>query len=123
MTPPTDGPLQTRRVDHQVGPTSRSPDRLHPVARVALGVTAPALGLLTVYLWFMGVITFTGCFIACGTPEPVLGSGLLLAAIASATGSITAAWLALSGSMRFARHVAAGTAILAGGVALLSVVT
>jgi len=123
MISPTDGSPQTRSADRDTDPSGTAPGHVPAVIRIVLGVTTPAVGLLTAYLWFMGVVTFTGCFIGCGTPEPVLGSGLLLAAVASATGTIVAAWVALSGSTRYARHVGAGAALLASLIAILSVVT
>lgn len=96
--------------------------RLGVGARIASGLAAPALGVVTLYLWFIGVITFTGCFIGCGTPQPVLGSLLLLGAVLAATATVVTGWLAVSGSTRHLRIVsgaAAGLAVLLAGLSAL----
>ena len=135
MTPPTSPhgptppPATPPTPPGSAPPGSRYPlllsrgGRLGVAARIAAGLAAPALGALTFSLWFIGVITFTGCFIGCGTPQPFLGSLLLGGAVLAATGTIVTGWLALSGSTRHLRPVAGVAAGVAGMLAVLSALT
>lgn len=87
-------------------------------ARIALGLLVPAGAIATFYLWLIGWIEFTGCFIACGDPDRLIGGVLLLGAAIVATGTLLAGWVAVSGSVRHLREAA----MICGGVTFILVV-
>lgn len=119
---PTPPPHGTTRPSESPYPPLETPSRGISVgARVGLGLATLGLAVLTFYLWFIGVITFTGCFIGCGTPQPISGSLLLLGAVAGGTATIVTAWVALSGSSRHLRPVAVAAVAATSLVAVLSV--
>ncbi|HSJ27687.1 MAG TPA: hypothetical protein VLB67_05705 [Acidimicrobiia bacterium] len=58
--------------------THTTPSRLHPAARALIGaVVAAAAGWGTLVGWFVGVVSWSGCFISCGDPNQVLGLGAM----------------------------------------------
>ena len=87
-------------------------------ARIVLGLLVPAGAIPTFYLWLIGWIEFTGCFIACGDPDPLTGGALLTGAAILATGTLLAGWVAVSGTVRRLRRAA----LICAGIAVLLVI-
>jgi hypothetical protein len=56
---------------------------IHPVVRIIIGAcVAGAAGVGVLVSWFLGIITYTGCFISCSEPNRLAGVGLMaLAAV------------------------------------------
>ena len=94
--------------------------RVRAPARIALGLLVPVGAIGTFFLWLVGWIEFTGCFIGCGDPDRLTGGMLLTGAAIVATGTLLAGWVAVSGSVRRLREAAL---ICAGVAALLVVAT
>jgi hypothetical protein len=83
--------------------------------RIVLGLLVPVGAIATLYLWFIGWVNFTGCFISCGEPDRLAGAALLTGAAAVATGTLLAGWVAITGTLRWLREAAlvcAGIVIL-----------
>jgi hypothetical protein len=77
--PPWEGPGHSDLMDTQPTPSAPSAPMIHPAVRIIIGlVAAGAAGFGALVAWLIGIITFTGCFISCGTPEPLAGSALMI---------------------------------------------
>lgn len=51
---------------------------IHPAVRAIIGIAvAIAAGFGAFVAWFVSVVTFTGCFISCDTPNELGGMGLM----------------------------------------------
>lgn len=52
--------------------------RMHPAVQAIIGIAvAIAAGFAAFVAWFVGIVTFTGCFISCDTPNELGGMGLM----------------------------------------------
>lgn len=70
-------------------PTTRT--NLHPALRALIAtLVAAAAGWGTLVAWFISIVEYTGCFISCSEPSPLIGIGLMAVA-ASLLGSFVAA--------------------------------
>lgn len=51
---------------------------IHPAVRAIIGIAVTiGAGFGALVAWFVGIITFTGCFISCGDPNELGGMGLM----------------------------------------------
>lgn len=57
--------------------TDPSPS-IHPAVRAIIGIAVTiGAGFGALVAWFIGIVTFTGCFISCGDPNELGGMGLM----------------------------------------------
>lgn len=97
---------------------------LSPTTRTVLRVTAGligglAMGFATLFLLFVGIVTITGCFIGCGTPNVPGGALLLAGAVAAATISVTSIFWGVTGWGRQLLLKVAGISAALSSVAVL----
>ena len=51
---------------------------IHPAVQAIIGIAvAIAAGFAAFVAWFVSIVTFTGCFISCDTPNELGGMGLM----------------------------------------------
>lgn len=101
----------------ELSPTTRT--GLRVAAAIAISITA---GLTTVVLYFVGIVTATGCFIECSDPNVVGGSLLLAGAVLSSAVTVSAVvWGAIGWNRRVLVRVAAAVVALATLLLLLVV--
>jgi len=56
-----------------------TPTTIHPAVRIIIGAcVAGAAGVGALVAWFIGVVTYTGCFISCNEPNRFGGFMLML---------------------------------------------
>lgn len=76
---------------HTASMEATTPTGLHPAVRAIIAtLVALAAGWGTLVAWFIAIVEYTGCFISCSDPSPVIGIGLMAVA-ASLLGSLVAA--------------------------------
>ena len=52
--------------------------RIHPAVQAVIGIAVTiAAGFAAFVAWFVSIVTFTGCFISCDTPNELGGMGLM----------------------------------------------
>lgn len=94
----------------QLSPTTRT------ILRAALGIAvAIGLGLVTLALFFVGSVEFSGCFFECGEPN-VVGGSLLLGGSAITTGLLfmAVAWgVGMNGRARLVKTFSVGFGLVA----------
>lgn len=74
-------PDTTPQLDATPQPDTTPQPTIHPAVRVIIGIAvAIAAGFGVLVAWFVGIVTFTGCFISCGTPNEIGGMGLMAVA-------------------------------------------
>ena len=100
----------------RLSPTTRT------VLRVAAGIAiAIATGLTTLIVFFLGVVTATGCFIECNEANPLGGALLLAGAVLGAAATVTAAvWGVIGWNRQVLVRVAAAVAFLATAIVLVT---
>ncbi|MEX2423729.1 MAG: hypothetical protein WD990_07105 [Acidimicrobiia bacterium] len=59
-------------------PATTEQPRIHPAVQAIIGIAvAIGAGFGAFVSWFVGIVTFTGCFISCGEPNELGGMGLM----------------------------------------------
>ena len=59
-------------------PDTTEQPRMHPAVQAIIGIAvAIAAGFGAFVAWFVSIVTFTGCFISCDTPNELGGMGLM----------------------------------------------
>jgi hypothetical protein len=103
--------------------TSGAPTHNVPVGwRIAAGFVAVASLPATVWTWFLGVVTFTGCFIKCDLTSADPLGGVLLFTLAGAclVAGAVCTKLAATGRTAGMKRVATISAVAAAGMVLFS---
>jgi hypothetical protein len=129
----TDAPPPTVDADHaleaSIGshdgrrpPTTRASTNVPVGWRVAAGLVAVASLPAMVWTWFLGVVTFTGCFIKCDltSADPLGGLLLFTRAGALLVAGAVCAKLAATGRTAGTARVATISAVAAAALVLFS---
>lgn len=103
----------------------RSDGNWHPMARVVVSLgTGIALAYAAAFLLFAGLVAFSGCFLECrnSNPNPLLGSFLVLTAVAAGGGVITSIATAIAGSRAPLKAVFVSSCVVLGALLFVAFV-